>query len=53
VTKLKDAKTVQGQSVKISMMGNTVMVDNAHVVKADIMASNGVIHVIDAVMLPK
>ena len=53
VTKLKDAKTVQGQSVKISMMGDTVMIDNAHVVKADIMASNGVIHVIDSVLLPK
>ena len=53
VTKLKEAKTVQGQSVKISMMGNTVMIDNAHVVKADVMASNGVIHVIDSVILPK
>ena len=53
VTKLKEAKTVQGQSVKISMMGNTVMIDNAHVVKADVMASNGVFHVIDSVILPK
>jgi uncharacterized surface protein with fasciclin (FAS1) repeats len=53
VTKLKNAKTVQGQSVKISMMGNTVMIDNAHVVKADVMARNGVIHVIDAVILPQ
>ena len=53
VVKLKDAKTVQGQSVKISTMGNTVMIDNAHVVKADIVATNGVIHVIDSVILPK
>jgi uncharacterized surface protein with fasciclin (FAS1) repeats len=53
VVKLKDAKTVQGQSVKISTMGGTVMIDTAHVTKADIVASNGVIHVIDSVMLPK
>jgi uncharacterized surface protein with fasciclin (FAS1) repeats len=53
VVKLKDAKTVQGQSVKISLMGDKVMIDNAHVVKADIMATNGVIHVIDSVILPK
>jgi len=53
VVKLKEAKTVQGQSVKISLMGSTVMVDNAHVTKTDIMASNGVIHVIDSVILPK
>jgi len=53
VVKLKDAKTVQGQSVKISLMGSTVMVDNAHVTKTDIVASNGVIHVIDSVILPK
>jgi len=53
VVKLKDAKTVQGQSVKVSTMGNTVMIDNAHVVKADIVATNGVIHVIDSVILPK
>jgi uncharacterized surface protein with fasciclin (FAS1) repeats len=53
VVKLKDAKTVQGGSVKVSTMGNTVMIDNAHVVKADIAASNGVIHVIDTVIMPK
>jgi uncharacterized surface protein with fasciclin (FAS1) repeats len=53
VVKLKDAKTVQGGSVKVSTMGDKVMIDNAHVVKADIAASNGVIHVIDTVILPK
>jgi uncharacterized surface protein with fasciclin (FAS1) repeats len=53
VVKLKDAKTVEGSSVKISTMGDKVMVDNAHVVKADIVASNGVIHVIDTVIMPK
>jgi uncharacterized surface protein with fasciclin (FAS1) repeats len=53
VVKVKDAKTVQGGSVKVSTMGNSVMVDNAHVVKTDIAASNGVIHVIDTVIMPK
>ena len=53
VTKLKDAKTVNGQSVKISASGAGVMIDGARVVKADIRASNGVIHVIDSVILPK
>ena len=52
VTKLKSAKTVNGQSVKISVMGGGVMIDNAHVVKTDIVTSNGVIHVIDTVLLP-
>jgi transforming growth factor-beta-induced protein len=52
VTKLKAAKTVNGQSVAISVMDGGVMIDNAHVVKTDIAASNGVIHVIDTVLLP-
>jgi transforming growth factor-beta-induced protein len=52
VTGLKSAKTVNGQSVKISVMDGGVMIDNAHVVKTDIATSNGVIHVIDAVLLP-
>jgi len=51
VVKLSEAKTVQGQNVKIGTMGG-VMVNDAHVVKTDIMASNGVIHVIDKVILP-
>lgn len=45
-------KTVEGQSLKISTKGNVVMVNNAKVTGVDIMASNGVIHVIDTVMLP-
>jgi uncharacterized surface protein with fasciclin (FAS1) repeats len=53
VVKVASAKTVQGGSITVSAMGGTVMVDNAHVVKTDIAASNGVIHVIDAVILPK
>lgn len=51
VMKLTEAKTVQGQSVKINTAGG-VMVNDAHVVKTDILASNGVIHVIDKVILP-
>ena len=52
VTKLDEAKTVNGQMVDIHTSGGTVMVNDAKVTKADIPASNGVIHVIDAVMLP-
>lgn len=50
--KTLDAETVQGQSLKINAMDG-VMVDNATVVTADIAADNGVIHVIDTVVLPK
>jgi uncharacterized surface protein with fasciclin (FAS1) repeats len=46
-------KTVQGQSLTVSTREGAVMVDNARVVKTDITASNGVIHVIDTVVLPK
>ena len=53
VTKLKTAKTVQGSDVKIAASGGKVMVDNANVVKTDISASNGVIHVIDTVLMPR
>lgn len=52
VVKLKTAKTVQGSTVDISTMGGKVKVDNANVVKTDIAASNGVIHVIDTVIMP-
>jgi len=52
VVTLKSAKTVNGETVKISTMGNMVMVNSATVTKADIKASNGVIHVIDTVLLP-
>ena len=45
-------KTVQGQSLKVRTEGGSVMVDNAKVIKADVLASNGVIHVIDTVVLP-
>ena len=53
VVKLSSAKTVNGQDVKITVNDGTVMVDDAKVVKADVLASNGVIHVIDTVLLPK
>jgi uncharacterized surface protein with fasciclin (FAS1) repeats len=46
-------KTVQGQSFTVSTQGSSVMVDEAKVVKTDIAASNGVIHVIDTVILPE
>ena len=52
VVKLRDAKTVQGQSVTISTKDG-VKVDAAKVTKTDIQATNGVIHVIDSVILPK
>ena len=53
VVKLTSATTVQGQDVgiKVSDAGG-VSIDNAQVVKTDIETSNGVIHVIDTVMLP-
>jgi transforming growth factor-beta-induced protein len=53
VVKLDSAKTVQGSNIAITAGSGGVMVDNAHVVKTDIVASNGVIHVIDAVILPR
>ncbi|NIO63384.1 MAG: fasciclin domain-containing protein [Gammaproteobacteria bacterium] len=53
VVKLDSAKTVNGQSLTIKVESGAVMVDNAKVVKTDIRASNGVIHVIDTVVLPK
>ena len=52
VVKLDTAKSAAGDSIGIKVDGATVTVDGARVVKADIAASNGVIHVVDAVMLP-
>jgi uncharacterized surface protein with fasciclin (FAS1) repeats len=51
VVKLNSAKTVEGQSVKIDA-SDGVKVNGAKVIKADVMATNGVIHVIDTVLLP-
>jgi uncharacterized surface protein with fasciclin (FAS1) repeats len=53
VAKVTSAKTVQGGAVAVKVTGGKVMIDNANVVTADIAASNGVIHVIDTVLMPK
>ena len=52
VSKLSSAKTVQGQDVAVRVTGGKVTINDANVVKADVAASNGVIHVIDKVILP-
>jgi uncharacterized surface protein with fasciclin (FAS1) repeats len=52
-SKLTSAKTVNGQVLPIKAEDGSVYVGGAKVVKADIMASNGVIHVIDTVLMPK
>jgi uncharacterized surface protein with fasciclin (FAS1) repeats len=52
VMKVSSAKAVSGDSLPIQVDGSTVMAGQARVVKADIAASNGVIHVIDTVLLP-
>lgn len=52
VVKLSEATTVQGSTIEITASDDGVMVDNANVVTTDIKASNGVIHVIDSVILP-
>jgi len=52
VVKVNSAKTVEGQSVAIASNGKGVLVDNAKVLAADIMCTNGVIHVIDEVLMP-
>jgi len=53
VVKLSKATTVNGQSVKITVDHGTVKVNDATVTQTDVEASNGVIHVIDTVLLPK
>ena len=53
VVKLTSAETVRGQAVSIEVKDGKVYVDGAQVVTTDLKASNGVIHVIDAVILPK
>jgi uncharacterized surface protein with fasciclin (FAS1) repeats len=52
VLKLDAAKTAQGQSLKIAAAGGKVRVNGANVIATDIACSNGVIHVIDTVLLP-
>ncbi|MBZ2193951.1 fasciclin domain-containing protein [Pseudoalteromonas arctica] len=53
VMNVDSAKTLQGQSVMVKADSMSVMINDAKVVKADVKASNGVIHVIDTVLLPK
>lgn len=51
--KKTSAKTVEGSTVQVDASGNTVKVNDATVTQADVQASNGVIHVIDSVIMPK
>jgi uncharacterized surface protein with fasciclin (FAS1) repeats len=53
VMDLSTAKTANGQSLNINTANGVVMVDNAKVVQVDIPCSNGVIHAIDTVVIPK
>lgn len=53
---LKDGSeltTVQGEKLKVSIKDNKVMIGDAHVTTADVAASNGVVHLIDKVLMPK
>jgi uncharacterized surface protein with fasciclin (FAS1) repeats len=52
VVKVSSATAVSGDALSVKVSGGTVMVDKARVVKTDIVASNGVIHVLDTVLLP-
>ena len=52
VTKMEAVPTLAGSSVAVEVNGDKVMIGTAKVVKADVMASNGVIHVIDTVLMP-
>ena len=52
VVKLHSAKTLNGKKVRIHVANSTVFVNNAKVVKADVMATNGVIHVVNRVLIP-
>jgi len=53
VVNLSSVKTVNNRALKLTVDAGTVMVNDAKVVRADVLASNGVIHVIDTVLLPK
>ena len=52
VAKMKSAKTVNGAALQVKVDGGRVLINDAKVSTADIVASNGVIHVIDTVLLP-
>lgn len=53
VVSLTEAQTVNGQDIQISVAGSKVTINDANVLATDILASNGVIHVIDSVILPE
>jgi uncharacterized surface protein with fasciclin (FAS1) repeats len=53
VVKLSEAKTINGKALKVKVHGDNVMIDDAQVTSTDIAASNGVIHVIDSVVVPE
>lgn len=52
VVKISEAETVNGAKINVKVDGNTVMINDATVTTADVEASNGVIHIIDSVLLP-
>ena len=52
VARLRSAKTLAGPTVRIRVIGATVQVNTARVIRADVKASNGVVHLIDRVLLP-
>lgn len=53
VVKVKSAKTVEGSEVKVTVKDGKVLINESEVIKADIICTNGVIHVINKVLLPK
>jgi transforming growth factor-beta-induced protein len=53
VTKMKEIMTVEGRELMVEVKDGKVMINNAQVVSTDIKCTNGVIHVIDTVLLPK
>ena len=52
VTMLRSARTLNGKSVRIRVTGGSVFVNSAKVTRADVMASNGVIHAVNRVLIP-
>lgn len=52
VVRLRSAKTAAGPAVRIRVSGLTVRINDARVIKADVMARNGVVHVVDRVLIP-
>jgi uncharacterized surface protein with fasciclin (FAS1) repeats len=52
VMRMRSAKTMNGQSVHILTSGASCLIDEAHIINADVPCSNGVIHVVDKVMMP-